>query len=395
MTRGVLTCRLCEETQPDALLSACPVCAGPLDVHYDWDAAPAYEDRRSMWRYGGLLPHQNDGAVPGATPLVSAPTLSAALGIDLHLKLESANPTRSFKDRVAASAVAAARAFGLTTLCCASRGNLGEALASACAAAGLESVVLTPVDRADAALPAAAHGARVFLVRGTYDDCRRLELALEGLFPWGFLEGNLHAFAIEGAKTIAYEIAEQLGGEAPDAVVCPIASGTLFAKLAQGFAELAELRLLNGSVPPRLFGAQPEGCPPVAMAWADERPLSRVTPDTIAESLAVGDPRHGDLALGAARISGGAIVSVPENRIGPSTELLAENAGIYADAAGGVAFGALLDLVRAEAIEPGERVVLVVTGSGAKPNGGAVVPASHVIDADASSFLSALDVSPE
>ena len=134
-------------------------------------------------------------------------------------------------------------------------------MASACAAAGLESrSCSTPVDRADAALPAAAHGARVFLVRGTYDDCRRLELGLEGLFPWGFLEGNLHAFAIEGAKTIAYEIAEQLGGEAPDAVVCPIASGTLFAKLAQGFAELAELRLLNGSAPPRLFGAQPEGC---------------------------------------------------------------------------------------------------------------------------------------
>jgi threonine synthase len=394
MTHGVLTCRVCEEAQPDALVSACPVCAGPLDVHYDWDAAPAYEDRRSMWRYGGLLPHQADGAVPGATPLVPAPTLSSALGIDLHLKLESANPTRSFKDRVAASAVAAAGAFGLTTLCCASRGNLGEALASACAAAGLEAVVLTPIECADAALPAAAHGARVFLVRGTYDDCLRLELALEGLFPWGFLEGNLHAFAIEGAKTIAYEIAEQLGGEAPDAVVSPIASGTLFAKLAQGFAELAELGLLNGSTPPRQFGAQAEGCPPVAMAWADQRPLSRVTPDTIAESLAVGDPRHGDLALGAARISGGAIASVPEERISSSTELLAETAGIYSDTAGGVAFGALLELVRTGAIAAGERVVLVVTGSGTKPNGGGPVPSSHVIDADASSLLSALGVEP-
>ncbi len=395
MTHAVLTCRVCEEAQPDAPLSACPVCAGPLDVHYDWAAAPAYEDRRSMWRYGNLLPHQAEGAVPGATPLVPAPTLSSALGIDLYLKLESTNPTRSFKDRLAASAVAAAGAFGLTTLCCASRGNLGEALASACAAAGLEAVVLTPVELADAALPAAAQGARVFLVRGTYEDCRRLEEALEQLFPWGFLEGNLHAFAIEGAKTISYEIAEQLGGEAPDAVVSPIASGTLIAKLAQGFAELADLGLMNGSKPPRQFGAQPEGCPPIAMAWADQRPLSRVTPHTLAESLAVGDPRHGDLALGAAKISGGAIAAVPEDRITASTELLAETAGIYADTAGGVAFGALLELVRSGTIGPGERVVLVVTGSGIKPNGGGPVPSSHVIDADASSFLSALGVEPD
>ena len=254
--------------------------------------------------------------------------------------------------------------------------------------------MLTPAELGTAALPAAAQGARVFLVRGTYDDCRRLEEELEPLFPWGFLEGNLHPFAIEGAKTIAYEIAEQLGGEAPDAVVSPIASGTLFAKLAQGFAELADLGLMNGSTPPRQFGAQPEGCPPVAMAWADQRPLSRVTPDTIAGALAVGDPRHGDLALGAARISGGAIAAVPEDRIAASTELLAETAGVYADAAGGVAFGALLELVRSGAIAAGERVVLVVTGSGLKPNAGAPGPASHVIDADASSFLSALGVAP-
>ncbi len=394
MTHAVLTCRICEEAQPDALLAACPVCAGPLDVHYGWETAPAYEDRRSMWRYRGLLPHPGDSDVPGATPLVPAPTLSSALGIDLHLKLESANPTHSFKDRLAASAVAAANAFGLTTLCCASRGHLGEALASACAAAGLEAVVLTPVELGDAALPAAAQGARTLRVRGTYDDCRRLEQELEPLFPWGFLEGNLHPFAIEGAKTISYEIAEQLGGEAPDSVVSPVASGTLFAKLAQGFAELAHLGLMNGSKPPKQFGAQPEGCPPIAMAWADQRPLSRVTPHTIADSLAVGDPRHGDLALGAARISGGAIASVPEDRINASTELLAETAGIYADTAGGVAFGALLDLVRSGAIEAGERVVLVVTGSGLRPNGGDPAPSSYVIDADASSFLSALGVDP-
>ena len=392
MTRATLTCRICEEAQPLAPLSCCPVCAGPLDVHYDWDELPGFLDLPSMWRYEALLPHGADDAVPGGTPLVPATTLSDALGIDLHLKLESANPTHSFKDRLAASAVAAAKALGLTTLCCTSRGNLGDALASACAAAGLEAVILAPLDARSADSTRAPYGASTFEVRGTYEDCRRLERELEPLFPWGFLEGNLHAFAVEGAKTISYEITEQLGGEPPDAVVSPLATGTLFAKLAQGFAELSDLRLMNGSKPPRQFGAQPEGCPPVAMAWADERPLSRVTPDTVAHSLAVGDPRHGDLAIGAARISGGSIAAVPEERIASSTELLAETSGVVADSAGGVALGALYELVRSGSISPGERVVLVVTGSGVKPERADGARASHEIDADAESFLSALGV---
>jgi threonine synthase len=392
MTRAALSCRICEESQPLAPLSSCAVCGGPLDVHYDWDETPVFRDLPSMWRYGALLPHGGDGSIPGGTPLVPAATLSDALGIELHLKLESANPTHSFKDRLAATAVAAAKAFGLQTLCCASRGNLGDALASACAAAGLEAVVLTPAGERNAAARPAAYGAGTFDVRGTYEECRELERELEPLFPWGFLEGNLHAFAVEGAKTISYEIAEQLGGHAPDAVVSPLASGTLLSKLAQGFAELKELGLMNGSPPPRQFGAQPEGCPPVAMAWADERPLSRVTPDTVAHSLAVGDPRHGDLALGAARITGGSIASVPESRIASSTELLAETSGVYADTAGGVALGALLQLVRTGAIEPGARVVLVVTGSGVKPGGADAGRPSQEIDADAESFLSALGV---
>jgi threonine synthase len=389
VTQASLTCRICEESQPLALLSCCPVCAGPLDVHYAWDEPPGFLDLPSMWRYEALLPHGGDETVPGGTPLVAAPRLSEELGVELHLKLESANPTHSFKDRLAASAVAAAKAHGLTTLCCTSRGNLGEALASACAAAGLEAVVLMPADSRAAAVP---YGASTFEVRGSYEDCRRLERELEPLFPWGFLEGNLHAFAVEGAKTISYEIAEQLGGEAPDAVVTPLASGTLFAKLAQGFAELSDLRLMNGSRPPRQFGAQPEGCPPVAMAWADERPLSRVTPDTLAHSLAVGDPRHGDLAIGAARISGGSIAAVPEDTIAPSTELLAEAAGVQADTAGGVALGALQELVRSGSIARGERVVLVVTGgSPARRRVNGSRPA-HEIDADPESFLSALGV---
>ena len=274
----MLSCRICEATHPLAPLSSCDACSGPLDVRYVWDGSRGLlDDPRSLWNHGALLPHR-ETAMPSPTPLVPAPRISAALDIDVHLKLETANPTHSFKDRMAASALAAAQGFGIETLFCASTGNLGAAVAAGCAAAGLEGVILSPADADEPVLPSATYGASVFTVRGTFEDCRRLERELEHLFPWGFLEGNLHPFAVEGIKTIAYEIAEQLDWETPDAVVSPVASGALFAKLAQGFVELADLGLVVDG-PPRMYGAQPGGCPPVAAAWADERPPSRVTPE--------------------------------------------------------------------------------------------------------------------
>jgi len=375
----MLSCRICEATRPLAPLSSCDACSGPLDVHYVRDGSRS-----------ALLPH-HDAPLPSPTPLVAAPRISAALDVDVHLKLETANPTHSFKDRMAASALAAARGFGIETLFCASTGNLGAAVAAGCAAAGLEGVILSPADDDEPVLPSATYGATVFTVRGTFEDCRRLERELEHLFPWGFLEGNLHPFAVEGIKTIAYEIAEQLGGETPDAVVSPVASGTLLAKLAQGFVELADLGRVTDT-PPRMYGAQPGGCPPVAAAWADDRPPSRVTPNTVARSLAVGDPSYGELAIGAARMSGGSITAVPEDLIEPSTQLLAENSGVLADSAGGVAFSTLVELVRSGAIAPGERVVLVVTGSGMKPSSHESEYPTRQIDADADDFLAALGV---
>jgi threonine synthase len=392
VTRARLRCRLCERTQELAPLAACPICRGPLDVVYDLervalvplgDAAP-----RSMWRYADLLPHATaDDGTPGMTPLVHAARLSDALGVEVLLKLEDANPTHSFKDRIAAGAVAAARAFGLETLCCASTGNLGEAVAARCAAAGLKAVVLCPADGAPVAL-AASFGARVFAVAGSFDDCRELERQLAELFPWGFLGGNLHALAAEGAKTIAYEISEQLGAVLPDVVVAPVASGTLFAKLGQGFAELAALGTSGG--PPRLYGAQAGGCPPLAAAWADDRPLSRVRPATEVHSLAVGDPSFGDLAVGAAAMSGGAILAVAEEDVAALTAFLAETTGVLADSAGGVALGALLEVVRAGAVAEGERVVLVVTGSGLKPYDYGVDAGAPEIEGDVESLLEAL-----
>jgi threonine synthase len=396
LTRAELRCRLCERTQPVAPVSTCSACGGPLDVQYDLartvvrphaDGAP-----HSMWRYGELLPHVPDNlSTPGLTPLVLAPRLSQALGVELRLKLEEANPTHSFKDRIAASAVAAAQAFGFETICCSSTGNLGEAVAARSASADLESVLLSPAgDPPVGAGP--TYGAKVLRVAGTYDECRELERRLEGLFPWGFVGGNLHAVACEGAKTIAHELGEQLEWRLPDAVVAPAGSGTLLAKLAQGFDELVTLGLAEGPRP-RLYGAQAGGCPPLATAWADDRPLSRVRPDTEVRSLAIGDPSYGELAVGAARMSGGAIHAVPEHDIAGRTAFLAQMTGIYADSAGGVALGALLDLVRRGDVEEGERVVLVVTGSGLKPYGYEPEAVSREIESDVDAALAALGVS--
>lgn len=391
MSSATLSCRICETTHPLAPLSSCDACSGPLDVRYGspGDGRRA-GDPRSLWNFRALLPH-HDVAMPGPTPLVPAPRISAALDVQVFLKLETANPTYSFKDRMAASAVAAAQGFGIETLFCASNGSLGAAVAARCAAAGLESVILSPADADEPARPSATYGASVFTIRGTYEDCRRLERELEHLFPWGFLEGNLHPFAVEGIKTIAYEIAEQLGWDAPAAIVSPVASGALFSKLAQGFAELAGLGLI-GDGSPRMYGAQAGGCPPVAAAWADERPPSRVTPATVARSLAVGDPSYGELALGAARMTGGSITAVPEELIQSRTELLAETTGVLADPAGGVAFGALLELVRSGQIASGERVALVVTGGSARQAGAETASPAREIAADAADLLAALGV---
>jgi threonine synthase len=385
---ATLRCRVCEREQPLAPLAVCPACSEPLDVHYDLDVAAhglGPDPPRSMWRYRSALPHvPPDTGAPGLTPLVRAVRLSEALGIELLLKLEDANPTHSVKDRIAATAVAAAQAFGFETLCCASTGSLAEAIAARCAAVGMEAVVLCP--SADLPLaPASAYGARVFGVDGSFDDCRTLERELEAFFPWGFVGGNLHPLAAEGAKTIAYELAEQLKGRLPDAVVAPVASGTLLAKLAQGFDELAAAR-------PRLYGAQAGGCPPLAAAWADDRPPSRVRPATEVRSLAVGSPAYGELAVGAARMSGGAILAVPEEEIASHTGFLAEMTGVFADPAAGVAIGALLELVRSGRIHSGERVVLVVTGSGLKPHDREVEVAAEEIDSDVDSLLAALGV---
>ena len=391
-----LRCRVCEEVTAPEPLDACRRCDGPTDVGYDWERVSRVLTRSSiatgpetLWRYHGLLPsgaRVDVGA--GWTPLVFSEPLSDLLGIELHLKLEDANPTRSYKDRVATMAVSAALDHGVTTLCCSSTGNLGDAVAAAAAATGLEAIVLVPADSASAAAAVERRGVHVFAVRGTYDDCRRLELELGSLFPWGFVSGNLHPYASEGAKTISFEVAEQLDWQLPDAVVCPAASGTLFAKLTQGFAEVTRAGLAGEPVP-RMFAGQALGSSPIAAAFADDRGISRVHAATEVASLAVGDPSHGDLALGAARATGGAVLAVADDEIGLYAELLSETTGVAPDLSGGAALGALMAACERGELARGSRVVLVVTG--ARPTS-TVSDRPHVttIDADANDVLAAL-----
>ena len=363
-----LRCRRCEEIIEPAPIDACRRCDGPTDVVYDWErltrlsASVIGARPRTLWRYHELLPTGARVDVgSGWTRLVPCEPLSDLLDLDLWLKLESENPTRSYKDRTATLAVSAALDHGVTTVCCSSTGNLGDAVAAAAAATGVEAIILVPEGSASAAVEAEHRNVHVLAVRGTYDDCRRLELELGSLFPWGFVSGNLHPYSSEGAKTIAFEIAEQLTWQLPDAVVCPAASGTLFAKLTQGFAELTRAGLASEPLP-RMFAAQALGSSPIAAAFADDRGISRVQAHTHVASLAVGDPSHGDLALGAARATGGAVLALPEDEIATYTELLTDTTGVAPDASGGAALGALIAARRSGMIDAGSQVVLVVTG---------------------------------
>jgi threonine synthase len=390
-----LRCRVCEEVTEPAPAVACHRCDGPTDVAYDWDRLTRTFTREAiggrpetLWRYAELLPagaRVDVGA--GRTRLVPCEPLSDLLGLDLYLKLESENPTRSYKDRVATVAVSAALDHGVTTVCCSSTGNLGDAVAATAAATGLEAIVLVPEGSASAAIESERPGVHVFAVRGSYDDCRRLELELGSLFPWGFVSGNLHPYACEGAKTISYEIAEQLGWRLPDAVFCPAASGTLFSKLTQGFAEVAQAALVADSLP-RMFAAQALGSSPIADAFADDRSISRVRSSTGIASLAVGNPSHGDLALGAARATSGAIVALAEDEIAAYTELLSETTGVSPDPSGGAALGALVTARHGGLLEAGSEVVLVVTGR--QPRSRVEGPHVTTVDPDAGDVLSAL-----
>jgi threonine synthase len=392
-----LRCRNCRRKHPLAGIGACPRCFAPLEPVYDFDelAHTATRERiaagpPSLWRYAPLLPVEppaEQRLAPGLTPLVRAPRVAEAVGVrELWLKLDTANPTHSFKDRVVAVACAKAQELGLTTLACSSTGNLANAVAARAAAEGLDAAVFCPADLEPEKLVATAvYGATVYAVDGTYDDCSRLTVELSFELPWAFVNVGLRTYYAEGSKTLAYEIAEQLGWRAPSAVVAPIASGALFARVHRGFAELAALGLLDG-LPPRLYGGQAEGCSPVAAAFSEQRRVVPVRPETGARSLAIGNPADGDLAVQTARESGGAVYAIPEDEVGENMALLAERAGVFGETAAGVSLGTLLEAARRGRIGPEDEVVLLVTGDGLKtpePEADRLRPFEIEADADA------------
>ena len=375
-----LRCRACGTDAPDAPVFVCSRCFGPLEPVYDLAGLRRRLTRETVeardatvWRWAELLPVTQlptTGLRVGQSPLVEAPRLAARIGLDrLWVKDDSRNPSLSFKDRPVSVAAARAKAWGYHTLACASTGNLSAAVAAAAAAHGLRAVVFIPADLEPAKIAQArALGATVVRVDGPYDDVNRLCLELtDELEGWAVLNVNLRPFYAEGSKTIAFEIAQQLGWRAPDALVAPLASGSMYTKLDRGFGELVEVGLLDESAV-RFFGGQANGCAPIADAFADDtdvvRPVEK--PDTIVRSLSIGSPADGGYAIRQARESGAAILGAPDAATIDSIRLLAETEGILTETAGGVTLAALRRAVDEGRIARDEETVLVITGNGLK-----------------------------
>ena len=372
----------CKECGAEYELGAsyfCEKCFGPLEVAYDHSRLDAVEAKRriqagsqGIWRYADFLPFAGrpaDPLEPGLTPLLRADRLAERLGLDAEVwvKNDAANPTHSFKDRVVAVAVAKAQELGFDTVACASTGNLANAVAAHAAAAGLDSYVFVPANLEEQKLLATGvYGTNLVGVRGNYDDVNRLCTQLAETHPWAFVNVNLRPYYAEGSKTLAYETVEQLGWTLPDRIVSPIASGSLFTKLGRGFQEWLDLGLVAGEQP-TFNGAQAEGCSPVATAFAEGWGVCKPQrPDTIAKSLAIGDPADGPYAIEHARRTGGGIDSVSDEEIRSAIKLLAETTGIFTETAGGVTVGVLRKLAERGEIAAGEKVVVYITGEGLK-----------------------------
>lgn len=378
MNEKSLRCKECGvEYELDASF-VCSDCFGPLEVAYDFTGLDADEVRRSIQagpqtirRYADFLPvaaGAHDPLCTGMTPLIRADRLAESLGLEeVWIKNDAANPTHSFKDRVVSVALARARELGFQTVACASTGNLANAVAAHASAGGFESFVFVPSNLEEQKLLATGiYDTELVGVRGTYDDVNRLCTELSQSRPWAFVNVNLRPYYSEGSKTLAYETIEQLGWELPDRIVCPVASGSLFTKINRGIREWLELGLVEGEMP-AFSGAQASGCSPVATAFEEGHEVCRPQkPDTIAKSLAIGNPADGIYALEIARDTGGSVDSVTDDEIRAGIKLLAETTGVFTETAGGVTIATLAKLAAAGRIDPAERVVAYITGDGLK-----------------------------
>ncbi|MGE3913850.1 MAG: threonine synthase [Chloroflexota bacterium] len=373
-----LQCRECGELYPAEALHVCEMCFGPLEVAYDYDVignaiskASIAAGPQSLWRYKPLLPIESDRYVDsqaGYTPLVRAHNLGKALGLNnVYVKNDTVNPTFSFKDRPVSMASSKALELGFDTLACASTGNLAGSVAAHAAKAGMRGVVFIPADLEPSKISGAlAYSPTLVAVDGNYDDVNRVCSEIADKYRWAFVNINMRPYYSEGSKTLAYEVAEQLGWRMPDRAIVPIASGSLFTKVWKGFGELTKLGMVEGTAP-KMVGAQAEGCSPVVTAFdANTFEVEPVKPNTIAKSLAIGNPADGYYSLKIIKQSGGAATSVNDEEIIEGIKLLARTEGIFAETAGGVTVGVLKKLAEAGQLDPDELIVVYVTGNGLK-----------------------------
>ncbi|MEX2101406.1 MAG: threonine synthase [Actinomycetota bacterium] len=405
-TPAALACRECGARYPVAPLTICEECFGPLEPAYDLDAVDGVDFRKqaeagpaSLWRYESLLPGGPD--VPridlgaGFTPLRRADNLAARLGLErLWIKDDSVNPSNSFKDRVVSVATTMARAFGFEAISCASTGNLANATGAHAAKAGMPAYVFVPEDLERAKILATeAYGAKVIAVKGNYDDVNRLCSEVAEALPWAFVNVNMRPYYAEGSKSLGFETAEQLGWRLPDHVVVPIASGALMTKIHRAFRELTAIGAVADTTY-RISGAQAEGCSPVAKAFKENASeVTPVKPNTIARSLAIGNPADGWYAIQTARETGGAIEYCTEDEVVEGITLLAETEGVFTETAGGVTIANLKRLVEQGVIRSDEETVAYVTGNGYKTIEALEghLEATYNVAADLDEFLAALN----
>ncbi len=372
-----LACRECGHQVALGPFYACPECFGPLEVAYDFPAVTRAEIEAgpsNIWRYKALLPVPEDiegspNTEPGFTRLLPAQNLAAELGLTkLWVKDDSTNPTNSFKDRVVACALSAAREFHSTVFACPSTGNLANAVAAAGARAGMKTVVFIPSNlEQPKQVNSAVFTDSLVAVNGTYDDVNKLASEIAGEEEgWAFVNVNVRPYYAEGSKTLGYEIAEQLGWRLPDQIVIPVASGSQLTKVHKAFQELITLGLVEAR-PYKVYGAQAAGCSPVSVSWkAGVDAIRPVKPDTIAKSLAIGNPADGIYVLDICRETGGAVEDVSDDEVREGIVLLARTEGIFTETAGGTTVGVLKKLVESGQLDPTLETVVINTGHGLK-----------------------------
>jgi threonine synthase len=401
-----LRCRECGKTWGNVPRSFCEDCFSPLEVAYDYDSLKKIARRENlasrgfdMWRYSELLPLPENfpaHSAIGGTPLVASRKLAAHWGLkNLYLKNDAVCfPSLSFKDRVVGTALAAARRFGFETVGCSSTGNLANAVAAQAAQQGFDACVFIPADLEPAkVLNTAVYGARIVRVNGNYDHVNRLCTQIADRFQWGLVNVNLRPYYSEGSKTHGYEIAEQFGWRLPDNVVVPMAGGSLITKIAKAFQELVTLGWVEPK-PVKFFGAQATGCSPISDAV--KRNLARFDPqkpNTIARSLAIGNPADGPFAIRLIRESGGWAEDISDPEIVAAIKLLAETEGIFTETAGGVTVGVTRKLIDQNRIKPDETTVVCITGNGLKTTDAvaAEFPATEAIAPRLEAFEAYLD----